>query len=259
MFIQKIPIFQSGTVLTQEMMESMKSYAINMGQISYHGYTDGILKGCTISVNEDMLVINTGIILYAGKPIFLQDPVEITYQHTNTCKILVVRVGEEEKNHDYVMRRVDIILLGEQELNSKDIELARFTLQEGAKLRNQYRDFFDLSTIYNTLCIAYTKWASYEKESISYEILYKFAQEAVKINEINEIDQNFVQLILSENGETLPRGIIENYILWRLKKSVVGCSTFELYKGLAECLKQIQNKMQESNRRPSLNRRLIID
>ena len=36
----KIPIFEKGSVLTQEMLESLKGYAVDLGNLSYTGYSD---------------------------------------------------------------------------------------------------------------------------------------------------------------------------------------------------------------------------
>lgn len=259
MIIQKIPFFHRGTVLTQDMMEAMKEYAITMGQLTYLGYSDGIWKGCRLTVNEDMIVVNPGILIYSNVPILIQKPEIIRYSHCNSLRILAARVGEEEISQDYSTRIVQFKLISEEELNHKDIEFARFTLQEGAELRSHYRDFYDIPTAFNTLSIAYSKWAAYEQETMSYEILRSFADEAIKAGCLDEHDHNFIQLIYSQSGESLQRRIIENYIQWKLKRSVAERSIFELYKGLCECLKLIQGGKLRNDYNEPMKRRLIVD
>lgn len=259
MFIHKTPIFNSGTVLTKDMMEAMKSYAVNMGRLSYLGYSDGVLKGCNLSVNEDLITISPGIILYFGEPILINEKIHLEYKATNSCKIVIARIGEEEMTQDYIMRKVQFKLINEDELNFQDIELARFTLQQGARLRNHYKDFYDISTDYNTLCIAYAKWSAYERSSISYEVLRKYAEEASKAGLSDAIDQCFIQLIYRGNGTSLHRGIIESYINSKLNKTTANASAYELYQCLTECLKQIQSGKQSGANRPLSNRRIILD
>lgn len=259
MYIHKIPIFESGTVLTKDMMEAMKNYTVHLGELSYLGYSDGILKGCNLTVNDDFIIINPGIIMYSGEPIFINEKINLQYKHTNTCKLVVASIGEEEKNNDYIMRKVQFRLVDEEEMNLKDIELARFTLQNGAKLRNQYLDFYDITTDYNTLCIVNAKWSAYERPSISYEVLKMYADEASKVRLHDPIDYSFIQLILNGNGTTLHRGIIENYIYSKLNKMVMGFSIFELYQCLTECLKGLQSGKHGGTNKPSTNRRIIID
>ena len=44
----KIPIFEKGTVLTHEMLEALKEYAMDISTLNYAGYSDGILSGCEV-------------------------------------------------------------------------------------------------------------------------------------------------------------------------------------------------------------------
>ena len=44
MNIQRLPVFKSGNILKQEMMESLKQYMVDYTILRYSGYSDGILR-----------------------------------------------------------------------------------------------------------------------------------------------------------------------------------------------------------------------
>lgn len=59
----KIPIFEKGMVLTDEMLESLKAYLADWSRLEYAGYSDGILSGCRVTVSGNMLYVGKGIVL----------------------------------------------------------------------------------------------------------------------------------------------------------------------------------------------------
>ena len=67
----KIPIFESGTVLTQEMLEALKNYAIDLGTLEYAGYADGIISGCEVTMSGNIVYVNRGIVMFSGNLYFI--------------------------------------------------------------------------------------------------------------------------------------------------------------------------------------------
>ena len=51
----KIPVFEHGSILSQEMLEPLSEYAIELWNIQTGGFSDGIFKGCGITVKEHVI------------------------------------------------------------------------------------------------------------------------------------------------------------------------------------------------------------
>lgn len=63
----KMPIFSKGNLLSQEMLEALRDYEIQLAQNTYAGYTDGIITGTQISVKQGAISIGQGIVKFDGR------------------------------------------------------------------------------------------------------------------------------------------------------------------------------------------------
>lgn len=68
----KVPVFEKGTILTHEMMNALKNNALDLGRLSYYGYSDGILSGCTVSMSDNAISISQGILIFQQNPYFFK-------------------------------------------------------------------------------------------------------------------------------------------------------------------------------------------
>ena len=259
MSLQKKPIFKPGNILTHEMLEILKEAAIDAEELKYIGFSDGVLKGCHITTAQGMINVGRGIIMIKSKAYYLQSEVIVPVHPTNSTQILVVRATEEEESYDFVVREVKVQLVEENDMLPTDVELCRFRLQQGAVLRSTYRDFKDMDTEYDTVCLKYAKWSSYEKSSLSIEVLKKFMEEAVKCAITDVEDKNFLSRIAATDGTTLNAAEINWYLSWRLNKPYSERGNAEMYQGLLDVLRMIKNgRVGMSDRRPE-RRKMIVD
>lgn len=84
----KIPIFEKGSVLTQEMLEALKGYAVDLGNLSYTGYSDGILSGCQVTMSGNMLYIHKGMLIYGQRLYFLSKEMNIVVNPGKQWQVL---------------------------------------------------------------------------------------------------------------------------------------------------------------------------
>lgn len=259
MSLQKKPVFKEGTILTHEMLNSLSEYAIDVANVEYVGYSDGVIKGCDITVAPGILRIGTGMLRVKGLLYMIKDEVKIVVRQRNAMQILIVRATEIEENIDFSVRDVNFLFVSEDEIRKDDIELCRFRLQEGAQLRNEYRDFKDMDTEFDTVCLKNAKWAAYGEASISLIILEKYAEELLKTNVTAFEDRLFLSHIYSTKGMTLSVREICLYLSWKLGQPFKIRTHHEIYRGLIEALRlQNMSKTQGLSDR-QMTRRMIVD
>lgn len=64
MFRYEKPLFEKKRLLRIEMLEQLRDYPRDYLEILYSGYSDGIVCGCTLSWNEEELMITPVIIKF---------------------------------------------------------------------------------------------------------------------------------------------------------------------------------------------------
>lgn len=256
---QKIPLFQSGNLVKYEMLELLKKFESDFSELQYIGYADGVIRGCDVTVADTMLIVNKGIILIEGIPFMVNMPVTVNYHSTNVIKHLVVRGGEWLEDRNYKKRYVDFLLVDSDKMIDSDIEICRFRLQQGARLRYEYRDFNDMDTEYDTVCLAYARWGALGKNSIAFTILKYFAKEMIGAKLRNEEDKMFINQIYALNGETLPLDGIRSYLTQRLNRWCMEYSCGEAYKGLKEVLRLVKAEKEPLNTKSVRERRILVD
>ncbi len=259
MSLQKVPVFKPGNILTHEMLNVLKEQSMNMEEMSYLGYADGVLKGCKITTGQGTLTVGKGMIMVKSKLYYIQSEVVLQIQPTNSTQVVVARASEEEQNHDFIVREVKVMIIAESSLIPGDIELCRFRLQAGAVLRAAYRDIRDMDTEYDTVCLKYAKWSAYERSSLCMVILSQFMQDARKHQISTEEDRRFLSRIASTDGRTLNAAEINLYLSWKLQQEYKERSTEEMYKDLVAVLRLLQGGRSSMESRRMEPRRMIID
>lgn len=256
----KIPIFEKGSVLTQEMLEALKGYAVDLGNLSYTGYSDGILSGCQVTMSGNMLYIHKGMLIYGQRLYFLSKEMNIVVNPGKQWQVLRIRIGNMNKAKNFLIGDMQLELASDVQENKDKIEICRFRLQDGALLRNKYRDFQDLTTEFDTINEIYAQWSGYENPTISNRVLKEFATEAMKKGVKDSADIAFVTQILSLDSKSMNREAIQFYIASRLQRTYTEMSNLDIYRGLQEVLRNVGK--QGIEHRPvsaGMERRIIVD
>lgn len=257
---KRIPLFNRGNILTKEMLDALKDYAVRSSELAYVGYSDGILKGCNITTKDNLITINKGILIFNETAYYIHEPISIDYKPSNEWLVLKVSLQGESVTENFISRDIDIILTNDDsQLGHEDVEICRFKLQTGARLRYKYKDFSDMNTMYDTVNIIHSKWAAYGNTSVSPIILRSFLAEALQYPINDSLDKVFCQEIASLKGETINREAISIYICNKTQKDYKLCNNTEIYQGLKEALKLIKGEKVEVNKNIRRKRRIIVD
>lgn len=253
-----MPLFSKGNLLSQEMLEAMRDYEIQFAQNNYAGYSDGIITGVNIHVEQGIVYIGQGIIKYQDKLFFVSENTQVIVRPVNDWQVLKLVFSDVERTRTFEKQEMTIEVSGNLQKERNKIEICRVRLQDGARLRSEYRNLEDMRTEFDTINILEAQWAAYKKSSIHPRILMEFAKEARMAKLENPQDIVFIQQILNSDGKAVNRDLIQFYLDSKLGKKTEDYTNIEIYQGLCAVLKQIKTGMNQSTeiRRP---RRMIVD
>lgn len=177
MFQNMYPVFEEKKLLTKEMLDNLRDFPRELFDLQYRGYSDGILLGCELEGYEGGLRIMPGILYYQGIPYFLKEPFEVSFQAEGKLVYLKVRfLGKTigARQEEYLSQ----IYIDERMPDPNcDLELGRFKLQVGARLRTEYVDFYDYATEFDTMDRIHVPYAALGQHSIWPQLLKCFAKE----------------------------------------------------------------------------------
>lgn len=250
MLVQAIPLFQDAHLLRRGMLEAMGDYTFLFQEYLYKGYADGILAGCELTTTKDAIILGKGVLLFEKRPYLIKEPMMAAYHPTNNLTLLKLRFSDEMRDPNYVYREMELAFSEGTQMQKGEMELCRFTLQEGAQLRYQYRDFEDRNTIYDTLNRVYVPYASVGSNTLAPEITRSFAAEMLELSNITDFDALFCMQILGQN-QPVGAEALKAYLRRKGQAEYTGASNMEIYRGLAEVLKRAlgENRPEAAERR----------
>lgn len=255
----KIPVFESGHVLTREMLDLMKNMTIDNSLLNLDGFSDGIVSGCRVSMLGNVISVERGIVRLQEQVFFIPAGMKAVVIPGNEWHVLQFRFGEATREDNFLVRKVTLEIVNDVNGSPDAIEVCRFRLQNGAQLRNQYRDYNDLNTEYDTVNEIYAKWSGFGKETISFRMLDCFAREAIKRGVQLPQDESFIQLILNLNGRSLSRDSVQFYLSTRLARPYKEMTNLEIYSGLGEVLRKLHVLGERMPGKQRDERRIIVD
>lgn len=237
--MNRSPIFARGRILKLEMLESLRDFPRDIINIHLEGYSNGILKGCRLDTDDSHITISPGIIYFENHIYMLKEESSISYLNCENEVILKMKFRDENKDEDFLEYRCELVLDDNLIIATNEIELCRFKLKSGFRLRANYRDFEDMQTQYNTINIIESPFASYNEYTISPQILRFFADEAFQYHLSNPFDISFCMICLS-GGSKISKELLVNYISSRLNLEQREFSNNQIYMHLNTILKSIK-------------------
>lgn len=254
---QIFPLFQSGNILRQEMLEAISDYSYRFGELLYAGYADGIVSGCQLTTTQDAIILNPGILCFHGKLFLVKEPEATPYHPTNRVSVLKACYSGEVRTQSCIAYEMELGLFEDPAEKEGQIELCRFKLQPGAYLRCDYVDFEDRGTEYDTLNTIHSPYAAEGRSTLNPEITRAFATEMLCYPLENTIDVHFCLELLA-HSEPVSAQAIGAYVKLREGKNVN--TNKDLYAGLLKILSGVKSgnhQMEKTvNRRP---RTIFVD
>ena len=217
------PRFAKNRILKKEMLEALRDYSFACSQLEYQNYGQGILCGCDIRVEEKQLVVGKGMIKCGSWIGLLTEELAVPYGPAAQMQYLKLLVSEREDSLDEVVYRIELVLdtkeVNKGKEDGNEIEICRFYLRDGARLRGEYKDFADRMTEYDTINRIDADWGALRGQSLDPSITGKFAEILMMSRESQTEDFSFACLCLNQNG-AVPREIIRGYLARKLGRQV---------------------------------------
>jgi len=236
-FLNIYPVFEKKRLLKKEMLENIRDYPRNLFGILYQDYSDGVLSGCNLEADNGGVVIKPGILYYKGIPYVLEEPWRVPCKPEGRLVYLKVRFLDKSTGIGQVEYLTKIYLDEVKPDNNQEIELGRFKLQEGARLRTDYVDYYDYSTEFDTVDRIHVPYAAPgEKYGIWPRLLKCYAKTMMKYSVQNSLDCAFCMNCL-QLREAMPYEMVRVYLNSRLGQEEEYTNE-EIYLGLKRILSQ---------------------
>lgn len=256
MFQNIYPVFEAKRLLKKEILENLRDFPRSLFDLQFHTYSDGILTGCDIKGSETGLTILPGIVLYRGVPYFLDKPYPVSCRAEG--KLVYVKVHFWDKavgagGEEFFSQ----ITVDEQEPDTEqELELARFKLQSGARLRSEYVDFYDYETEFDTVNRIYAPYAAPGHVGIWPRICQSFAKELMKYPVTDIWDSTFCLSSL-QMTEAMPYEALRTYLNMRLGRNREYTNE-QAYAALKRILRENGGREEESGRPPKKEGTLLM-
>lgn len=234
MFTHKEPKFEKGRILKTAMLENLRDFPREFANIYYRDYGDGIVTGAEVVVSLDTLSVNPGIAKHRGKLYLLNEQIVLPYQTTGRESSIKIRFDEGSEDGDWRMQRSEIVLEERLETSAEEIELCRFKLKEGARLRQDYQNFRDLSTEYNTINLLHASASAYGQSTVLPVVMRMYGDELLRRGSADPQDISFAMMCL--NDGVVHRSVILHYIASRLGITFRDYSNVDIHKHLLRIL-----------------------
>lgn len=244
MFQNIYPVFEAKRLLKKEMLENLRDYPRNLFAIQYRNYSDGILAGCDIKGTGAGLTILPGILCHSGVPYFLDKPYSVSCAAEGKQVYLKVHFWDKTMGVSGEEFLSQIIVDEQEAVGEQELELARYKLQPGAKLRSDYVDFYDYETEFDTVNRIHVPFAAPERPGIWPQLLKSFARELMHHNVTNPWDQVFCLSCL-QLKETMSYETVAAYLNGRRGQDRE-YTNLQIYTSLKSILRETGSREEES-------------
>lgn len=235
------PAFERGRIMKKELLWALRDYSYSALQLQYAECPDGILSGCGIRVEDNFLCVGPGIIKCQEFVFLITGEEKVEYSPTERCVSLKFRLAEKEVLPDYIKYVTEFILDGNLERQPNEVEICRFKLKTGARLRTEYKDFYDIETEYDTINLAQATWAAAGGNTLSKEVTDYFARKVLECGNAEDKDIYFSYFLL-QSREAIKFEIIKDYICQKTgdKGNYISMHTETAFHKLEEILESIR-------------------
>lgn len=252
------PLFERNRILRKELLSSLRDYSFAHAGLEYLEYGDGILRGCDVHIEEKQITVTPGMIKWGGHIFLMTQEESVSYAPSDGIVTIKLRL-EKEQTADFVIYRTELVSDHDIGSTEAEFELCRYRLQEGARLRADYKDFEDMGTQYDTVNYIRAAWGCLRGNSISPAITRRFAQEILKEENRRPEDTAFAYLCLSQPG-ALPKEILLDYVGQRNGHGLLTDTQNDVvFEEMCRALRTIRCGTDTERRERSGRRQIIVD
>ncbi|WP_310602173.1 hypothetical protein [Anaerosporobacter sp.] len=204
------------------------------------------------------LRIKPGILKHRGRLYHMVEECLVPYEASEKWMMLKLKFFEVNETSDYTTYQTKILLDEDMELQVDEIELCRFLLKAGARLRQDYQDIRDFDTEHNTVNRIHVQYAGISVTTISPEITAYFGRELLGYHNTNPYDIGFAMNCIQQT--VISRSVIMQYLHIRQNvKLEEKLSNKQIHTYLVMILEEIKAGKLAGNSGERLGRRVIVE
>lgn len=256
MFQNTYPVFEAKRLLKKEMLENLRDYPRNLFAIQYQDYSDGILCGCDLKEAEGGLKIMPGILYYKGVPYFLEKPYMVECRADGKLVYLKVRFWDKAIGSGGEEYFSQVVIEEQAPDHEQEMELGRFKLQSGARLRTEYVDFYDYNTEFDTVNRIHVPYAAPDHSCIWPQILRCFALSLAHFPIKSQWDCAFCLNCL-QLKETMPYEAVRAYLNARTRQEAE-YTNMQIYSSLKGILQELGGRGKNSEQPEKKEKTLLM-
>jgi len=182
----EFPVFDSGKILSKEMLENLRDVPLGLMECLYSDLSDGIVCGFnpTTYLKEktdeqaetQSIRLSRGIIKHNQKVYLIPGSGQLYCGENNGKEMrLLLRIGESDGQVTYEVSPL------EATTDDNEYEIGRFKLKVGEKLNTEYKNLENIERG-NCLNIVHARYAGYGNPTLSPKIIHAFVQTVLADN-----------------------------------------------------------------------------
>ena len=138
------PKITSGRILTKEILEILRDYPINVLDLLFLHFSDGIITGFTIaSHNDSNLVVEKGIVKHDGRLYLLLEDLLLSKPSENGEYLIKLIFHMTKEDDDFIIYHADILVESIDKTNSSELELGSINYTKGFDIKCGLKTFSD--------------------------------------------------------------------------------------------------------------------
>ena len=230
---QVFPIFEEGRILKRDALDLLRDYAPEFASLLFEEHGSGVMAGFRIREQGGTVFVGPGILKDRDSFFCMRREAAVPFdQYGRAVRIVLRRIGEH-MSADFREERYELSLEPVRESGEGEYELGRFLLESGARLRagEDYRDFHDLVTEFNTLNPVHIRYACRGGHTLSPLVMRMYGKGVLRAPSAEMADIAFGLACL--NGGHVSGEAIREYLSAKGETAGHGGGNRELYEGLA--------------------------
>lgn len=188
------PVFQSGFILKQNMLDALRDYPLNFVNTDFYDMGDGIISGIKISlIPENKFCIYPGIIKFKGEIYFITESTELNFDDGTNFVYLDLDINDKAENNGTIYK---LNIISSKEERQDLFEIFRYV--KNAKMKKCADIYEVLNSTINRVDLRYAMKSIKGGSTLCDEIYNLFAGEILSCNDINFLDTSFALQCLNE-------------------------------------------------------------
>lgn len=236
MFRFESPVFVHKNILKKDMLEELRDYPLIISRMMLEDCGNGVLKGTGITWEDQVLRVHPGLILFGGNIYRMEEECSLMCPPVDQLTYIKVRFVTMDFEKDRIGGLGDVYI-DERPPEDGEVELGRFRLQEGARLRCEYESFEDYQTEFDTVNRIYMPYVCPGGTGLWPKLLMEFAIELMKTGTENIYDVSFATQVMGAKGQ-ISQELVVWYVEKNTEKKVTDFSNRLFYESLLHILRE---------------------